>query len=460
MRSRQSPRETRFRMRSCVRALLLTSLASAQAAEKSEDIVASDTLVYASWALTSPGKSPLQRITLVVSRDGIIKTVREGFVEPGASAVVDLRGLYVMPGMIDCHVHIASELTPSYSLEQARRTEADRALDASVFATRTLNAGFTTIADLGGGPEVFSLRDAINAGKIQGPRIIASGQAITPSGGHGDVMSYRSEINALLRGIRDYRICNGPYDCRAAVREAVRSGADIIKITATGGALTADNTGLDQQLFDDELSEIVETARILGRKVAAHAHGMRGSDAAVAAGVSSIEHGTFLSDESLERMRRDNVYLVPTLLASATINESDGRFSWLSPIVRAKVAEVAAQATDTVRRARAKGVKIALGTDSGISAHGTNAKELSLLIDAGLTPREALASATVHAADHLGLSEKIGTLSSGKYADVIAMSENPLKDVRAAEKVVFVMKGGLVVKQRGAKSHGGKTHDE
>lgn len=430
------------------------SAVAGRAAENGADIASSDILVYASWALTSPDKPPLQNITLVVSRDGVIKTVEEGFIEAGNAEIIDLRGLYVMPGMIDCHVHITSEFTPSYTLEQARRTEADRALDASVFAARTLNAGFTTIADLGGGPEVFSLRDAINAGKIQGPRIIASGQAITPSGGHGDVMSYRREINALLRGMRGYRTCNGPYECRAAVREAVRSGADIIKITATGGALTADNTGLDQQLFDDELVEIVKTARALGRKTAAHAHGARGANAAVAAGVSSIEHGTFLSDRSLDRMRKDNIYLAPTLLASATINDDAERFSWLSPIVRGKVAEVAARASDTVRRAHAKGVKIVLGTDSGISTHGANAKELALLVEAGLTPRDALSSATIHAADHLGLGGKVGTLSSGGYADIIAMPENPLKDVRAAENVVFVMKGGVVAKPLGGKPHG------
>jgi imidazolonepropionase-like amidohydrolase len=280
---------------------------------------------------------------------------------------------------------------------------------------------------------------------VPGPRIIASGSAISVHGGHGDVNGYREDVMHVLR---PGSVCSGPADCSRAVREQVWLGADIIKITATGGVLSNTAAGLAQQFSDDELAAIVESAHRMGRKVTAHAHGSDGINAFLKAGGDSIEHGTYLDAKSIAAFKASGAYLVPTLMAGdyvARIAASKDNF--LTPAQTAKALQAGPKMLDMARRAHEGGVKIAFGTDTGVSAHGDNAYEFVLLTRAGLTPLEAVQSATIGAADHLGLGDQIGRLSPGLAADLIAVKGDPLSDVTTLQKVVFVMKGGVVFKR-------------
>jgi imidazolonepropionase-like amidohydrolase len=311
------------------------------------------------------------------------------------------------------------------------------------YARRTLNAGFTTVADLGASNEaIFALRDAIRLGDVPGPRIIASGSAVSVHGGHGDVNGYRDDILHLLS---PESICSGPEDCRRAVRMQVRSGADIIKITATGGVLSNTAAGLAQQFTEDELASIVEVAHRMGRQVTAHAHGVDGINAFLKAGGDSIEHGTYLDDASIQLFKQHNAWLVPTLMAGdfvARIASSPDNF--FTPAQTAKALEAGPKMLDMAARAHRGGVRIAFGTDTGVSAHGDNAQEFALLVRAGLTPLEAIQAATVGAAEHLRIQNEAGRLAPGMPADLVAVSGDPLTDVTELERVRFVMKGGQV----------------
>ena len=397
--------------------------------------------------LDQPGHKPRGAATIIVSHDGRIQDILKGFAAPKGDTVVDLRGKFCLPGLIDSHVHLTSELGPRGRLDTVTFSDADWAMNATKFARRTLLAGFTTVQDVGarGEDAIFAVRDAINRGDIAGPRIRAAGQIISASGGHGDPRhGYAEPIAAAL-----YRssICNGPYDCRRAVRENVRKGADVIKITATGGVLSNTAAGTEQQFFDDELRNIVQTAHYMGRQVTAHAHGKAGIDAALRAGVDSIEHGTFLDAETIKLFKAHDAYLIPTVLAGATVVEmAKDPKGFLPPPSRKKALEVGPRMIEMLRMAHEGGVKVAFGTDSGVSHHGVNAREFALMVKAGFTPMEAIRAATVMAADHLQMSDSIGTLEAGKWADIIAVDGNPLKDVRELEDVDFVMKGGKVYK--------------
>jgi imidazolonepropionase-like amidohydrolase len=416
-------------------ALPAASTASAQVA----NATGGEVWVQAGRVLAEPGKGYLTQRTLVI-RNGLIAEVLEGYQTPATDGalVVDLRDAFVLPGLIDCHVHLTFQSSATSRFEVLTDSESLVALKGAANARKTLLAGFTTVQDLGGSTEaVMALRDAVNQGLLPGPRIRASGRAITPTGGHADNSGYAPRIRAALEDVND---CNGADDCRRAVREAVKAGADVIKITATGGVLSNTAAGLGQQLFDDELEAIVETATSMGRKVTAHAHGKDGIDAALRAGVSGIEHGTFLDDESIRLFRRSGATLVPTALAAATVTTAP----WLTEASRAKAAAIGPQRIESLRRARKGGVKIAFGTDSGVSAHGENAREFALMIEAGFTPEEAIRAATVTAAEHLDLAETTGRLAPGLAADIIALDSDPLADVRALESVDFVMKGGVI----------------
>jgi imidazolonepropionase-like amidohydrolase len=293
---------------------------------------------------------------------------------------------------------------------------------------------------------VFGLRDAIAAGKVAGPRIIASGPAITPTGGHGDAQGYRAEVLDVLRSPM---ACNGADDCRRAVRQAVQGGADVIKITATGGVLSNIGAGLGQQLTDAELTAIVETAHALGRRVTAHAHSKDGIEAALRAGVDSIEHGSYGDSETFRLFRKTGAVLVPTVLAGVTVAEEAERpGTWMPAPVRAKARQVGPRMLETLRQAHLAGVRVAFGTDTGVSRHGDNARELELMVQAGFTPEEALAAATVGAAQHLRLDTVIGELTPGKAADIIAVNGDPLANISELRDVDFVMKGGTVFKSR------------
>ncbi len=405
---------------------------------------AQDTLVHAGKLLAVPGEGYLDRQTVRIGEDGTIKAVESGYTRAATGeTVIDLRNSYVLPGLIDSHVHLTSENGPASRLRDLTDSDVDAALFGAENAYKTLLAGFTTVQDVGGSNEaILSLRDAIAAGRVPGPRIRASGSSVTPTGGHGDANGFSPALSAVFSGPN---ACNGPDDCRRAVRQTVKDGADLIKITATGGVLSNTAAGLGQQFFDDELEAIVETAHSMGRKVTAHAHGKDGIEAALRAGIDSIEHGTYLDDETIALFNETGATLVPTVLAGVTVTGWTDE-EWLPAPSRAKAAIVGPLMLDMLSRARAGGVRVAFGTDTGVSAHGGNAGEFPLMVQAGYTPEEAIRAATVIASEHVELDGQIGTLEAGKQADIVALDGDPLASIEELLDVDFVMKGGRVYK--------------
>lgn len=432
----------------CIGAAVIAAALSVAGGAMAADIE----IIHAGRLLAVPGDAVKTDQSIII-RDGVIETIESGFA--GAPDVGDgdtvtihnLRDAFVMPGLIDSHVHITSENNPRGRLQTVEMSDPDRAIVGAGFAKKTLMAGFTTVRDVGprGGDAIFALRDGIARGDVAGPRIFASGSGLKVTGGHGDgTQGYRDDIAEVLHS---NGTCDGVADCRRAVREQVRRGADHIKLSATGGVLSNTAAGLEQQFFDDELKAIMDAAHAMGRKVTAHAHGVNGINAALRAGVDSIEHGTYLDSESIRLFRRNGAYLVPTILAGVTVTEwAEDPNTFLTPPQRTKAAEVGPKMLDMARRAHEGGVKIAFGTDSGVSKHGENAREFSLLVEAGMTPMEAIRSATVVAAQHLGQYENFGSIEPGKAADIVAVDGDPLSDVSELEDIDFVMKKGVVYK--------------
>lgn len=399
-------------------------------------------LIHAGTLFAVPGQEPLKEQTIVV-KDGRITEVKPGYVlgSPG-ERVIDLRTKYVLPGLIDCHIHILGELSAKSKVERVEESEAFDALRGATYALRTLRAGFTTVRDLGErSPAIFALKRAINDGMIAGPRLVIAASTITPTGGHGQTYGYRDEINALFASSG---VCDGVEDCRRAVRLQVSRGADVIKLVSTGGVLSDIKAGVDQQFTDDELLSIVKTAHGLGRRVAAHAHGADGINAALRAGVDSIEHGSYLSDESIGLFRKTGAYLVPTVLAGVTATQYAKTGGFMSEAQKEKALKVGPVIQNALQRAYAGGVKVAFGTDTGVSLHGQNAKEFALMVEAGMPPMEAIKAATLNAADLLELSNSIGSIEAGKAADIIAVDKDPTREVRTLERMRFVMRGGVV----------------
>ncbi len=403
-------------------------------------------MIHAGILLADPAAKPASEQTLVIT-DGKISQVAAGYqsvetIAPGAH-YVDLKQAFVMPGLMDMHVHLQGELGPNNDSQRLRMSDADVAMQSAYFAKKTLMAGFTTVRDLGAKPEqIYALRDAIDKGWLDGPRIIASG-GVSVTGGHGDVDGMSPD---LLDKFTTKTICDGPYDCRRATRRAIKFGADVIKITSTGGVLSDTNTGTGQQMNDDEIKEIVETAHALGRKVASHAHATEGINAALRAGVDSIEHGSYADKESIKLLKKNGAFLVPTLLAGDTVVHMAEESNFMSSAIKQKATRVGADMTANFTRAYKAGVKIAYGTDSGVSAHGINAREAVLMSQAGMSNQDVLISATINGAALINMSDSLGTLAVGKQADIIATQGNPLEDISALLDVGFVMKGGKVVK--------------
>ncbi|MBO6847725.1 MAG: amidohydrolase family protein [Maricaulis sp.] len=403
------------------------------------------TVIHAGQLLAVPGEEPASQQSILV-RNGRIESVQAGYITPDGAEIIDLSDQFVLPGLIDSHVHLQGELSPSGRLDTVTLSSADNALDAARHARTTLMAGFTSAQEVGGQLEAsIALRNAIRDGDVIGPRLRVSGPAVTPTGGHGDINGYSTEVMDLLSS---RAACNGPADCRRAVRELVRAGVDVIKITATGGVLSNTAAGVEQQFFDDELEAIVEAARMMGRRVTAHAHGESGIDSFLEAGGASIEHGTYLDRDSIRLFRRNGAYLVPTVLAGVTVSEIAETADWMTPPIRAKSRMVGPQMLAMARRAHEGGVMIAFGTDSGVSRHGLNAREFQLLVEAGMTEMEAIVTATVNAADHIEMADDIGTIEAGKFADIIAVDGNPLEDISELMDVDFVMQGGRVHKNQ------------
>ncbi|MEL6474926.1 MAG: amidohydrolase family protein [Pseudomonadota bacterium] len=426
-----------------MRPVLLAAVATfCVAGAAAQDDVA-ETLIHAGHVLAVPGDGYLTEQTITVV-DGSIASVEAGFVDPGeGDTVIDLKEAYVLPGLIDSHVHLGGERSPTSRLKALTDSEVDEAFDGALHARRTLMAGFTAVQDVGGTNEaIFSLRDAVAAGKVTGPHIKASGRAVSATGGHGDANGYSPALSALFTGANT---CDGADDCRRAVRQLVKDGADVIKITATGGVLSNTAAGLEQQLFDDELVAIVEAAETMGRRVTAHAHGKGGIEAALRAGVHSIEHGTYLDEETVALFKSQDATLVPTVLAGVTVTGWTNE-PWLPEPSREKAAQVGPTMLEMLRTAREGGVRVAFGTDSGVSKHGNNAREFELMVEAGYSPEEAIESATVIASEHIRMDDVIGTLEAGKHADLIALDGDPLADVSELLDVDFVMKDGVVHK--------------
>jgi imidazolonepropionase-like amidohydrolase len=423
---------------------MTTAQAPAPAAAQQQQTV----VIHAGTLLAVPGSQPRRNASVIVQGRRILE-VRDGFVDVPGARVVDLRDATVMPGLIDMHVHLRGlDDRLQARLQAPFRDYEDEAYTALLHARTTLLAGFTTVRDLGNEPRMITtLRDVIEAGQFAGPTIVAAGRGISVSGGHGDVNGMNRELTEIGRA-HAHNVCNGADDCRRAVRQQISLGADVIKFSATGGVLSNVAGGLNRQMMADEMRAIVETARTFGRKVAAHAHGVDGINAALEAGVDSIEHGTFTDDRTFELYRRTGAWYVPTLLAPAAAL-ADGERGALTPAQTQKAREAAGNAERSFARAVRAGVNIAFGTDSGVSRHGDNAQEFALMVRNGMTPAAAIRSATVGAATLLGRQDAIGTIEPGKDADIIAVRGDPLQDVRLLENVGFVMKHGRVHKLNG-----------
>lgn len=404
-------------------------------------------VIHAGSLLAVPGERVQENQTIVVDGQKIVE-IRDSFVDAAEisedAVLIDLSDQFVMPGLMDMHVHLQGQMGPNRYRDRLKNSGSDTLVRTIHYGMNTLKAGFTTVRDAGNsGEEMYAVRDGINQGLIDGPRIIAAG-GVGITGGHADVSGLKPEWMEMAT---DATICDGPYDCRRAARHMIKYGADLIKITSTGGVMTDNNTGTGQQMNDDELVEVVSAASAMGRKVASHAHGTEGINAALRAGVASIEHGTYTDESSIELFLETGAYLVPTLLAGKTVSHVAQTTNLLPPNVAAKAIRVGNDMKGNFARAHAAGVKVAYGTDSGISAHGDNAQEAILMSEAGMSNEDILISATINSADLIDMSDSIGTLEAGKYADIIAFDGNPLEDIEELLDVDFVMKGGKTYKQ-------------
>lgn len=409
-------------------------------------IVFSQNIIIHAGSLIDGNSNQLQaEMTIVVSGDKITE-IRKGYLPGGdGDRVVDLRRATVMPGLMDMHTHLSGEMSRKSYSEKFYMNPEDYAYRSTVFARRTLMAGFTTVREVGG---VIStaLRNAIARGWVEGPRIFSAGKSIATTGGHADPTN---GLNHQLMGDPgpEKGVVNGVDDARKAVRQRYKNGADLIKITATGGVLSVAKNGQNPQFTEEEIRAIVETARDYGMHVAAHAHGAEGMKRAIRAGVKSIEHGTLMDDEVIDLMLKYGTYYVPTIIAGKTVAEKAKIDGFFPEVVRPKAAAIGPKIQATFAKAYKAGVKIAFGTDSGVSPHGQNAKEFQYMVEGGMPAMKAIQAATRVAAELLGVQDRLGTLEKGKTADIVAVPGNPLEDITLMQKVNFVMKEGVIYKQ-------------
>ena len=413
-------------------------------ASMQEPRAAVDKVVHAGRLIDGTSTSVRERVSILVAGERIVD-VQPGFVTPAGAQIIDLSRQTVMPGLIDSHTHITSELGPNAIVEAVTKGAVDEAVRSTVYARRILDAGFTTIRNVGaGGGADVALKRAINDGFLPGPRIWTARTTLSITGGHGDQGGLRHDL--FEAPTYEEGIVDSPEEAAKSVRYQHKYGADLIKFTATGGVLSINDSGDLQQFSDAEMRAIVETAHLLGMKVAAHAHGKRGMEAAIRAGVDSIEHGTYLDDETIALFKKHGTYLVPTVLAGKTVEEMAKTPGLLHPSVREKAARIGPLIQGAFGRAYKGGVKIAFGTDSGVSKHGVNGREFGYMVEAGMPAIEAILSATRSAADLLGAADTVGSIQKGRFADVIAADGDPLKDISLMQRVSFVMKGGVVHK--------------
>jgi imidazolonepropionase-like amidohydrolase len=403
------------------------------------------TLIHCGTLIDAVKNEAQSQMTIVVEGKKIT-AVQKGFSAPsGTDKVIDLKSQTVMPGLTDMHVHIEQETSKGGEIKRYQQNQADVAFDAAKYAKNTLMAGFTSVRDMGGSGVNIALRNAINRGTVIGPRIFTSGRTIATTGGHGDPSNGLAD-KLTLDGQYLTGVVNGVDECRQAVRQRYKEGSDCIKITATGGVLSLAKSGKAPQFTEEEIRAIVETAKDYGYHVAAHAHGTEGIKRAVRAGVTTIEHGTFMDDEGIELMKKNGTYLVATILAGKTTADSAKVPGYYHPLIVPKALETGPIIQATFAKAYKAGVKIAFGTDSGVSIHGYNAYEFVYMVEAGMPAMEAIKSATITPAEIMGTQKEIGTIEAGKIADIIATEGNPLQDIKMMRKVSFVMKDGVIYK--------------
>jgi len=413
-------------------------------------LVSAATIIHAGHLLDTASGKVLEKRSIVIE-DGRVTRVEPGFIGGEEDDIIDLSGSYVSPGFMDMHVHLDGELNPpaSYS-EEFFMNSADIALRSSIFAKRTLDAGFTTVRDLGAGDiqAIFALRDAIAKGYIDGPRIFAAGKAMATTGGHADPTN---GIRADLRGDPGPKqgVINGPDDAYKAVRQRYKDGSDVVKLTVTGGVLSLAKSGDNPQFTDTELEAVVSAAKDYDFVVAVHAHGATGMKRAIRAGVDSVEHGTYMDSEAMRLMRKQGTWYVPTISAGKWVGDLAELDDKLPAVVRPKAAAIGPQIQDTFGAAYKAGVKIAFGTDAGVSPHGANGKEFRFMAEAGMPIMETIQAATVNAAKLLRIEDELGQIAPGFHADIVAFDNNPLEDVTVLERPNFVMKAGSVFRNDG-----------
>jgi len=410
-------------------------------------LTAQNTYLHCGKLIDTKSGKVLTEKTVVVSGNKII-SVENGYVNPENSedTVVDLKSKTVMPGLIDMHVHIEGETSPTRYLETFTKNDADVAFNSVEIANRTLMAGFTTVRDLGGSGVNVALRDAIAKGKVSGPRIFTAEKAIATTGGHADPTNGTRKDLMGNPGPKE-GVINSPEDARKAVRQRYKNGADLIKITATGGVLSVAKNGQNAQFTQEEVNEIVKTAKEYGMVVAAHAHGKEGMKRAVIAGVQTIEHGSFMDKEVAALMKQYNSYLVPTLSAGRYVEEKAKIPNYYPPVILPKITSTMAVLDKTIEMVIKEGVPIAFGTDAGVFPHGENAKEFVYMVEAGWSPMFSLQSATLTNAMLLDMETELGQVKEGYLADIIAVDEDPTKTISTMENVSFVMKNGVIYKK-------------
>jgi imidazolonepropionase-like amidohydrolase len=419
-------------------------LATTSVAAQTTDVV---TVIHAGKLLDKPGNPPRGPSTLII-RNGKIAQLLSGHQPgPAGATLIDLKDKFVLPGLIDSHVHLDSDAGGNAALiEAVTDSPARAAYRAAGNAKKTLMAGFTTVRNMGDGTgATLALRDAVAAGELPGPRIIDAGRSISTTSGHMDAtLSVSEDLHA---SIGQENLCDGVESCRQAIRKQIRRGVDVIKIATTGGVNSRIGAGLGRQLFDDEVKALVDTAHLYGKKVAVHAHGDDGVNIALAAGADSIEHGTMLTDESIKLFKAAGAYYVPTL---STVNGYLERLAAnpnaYPPDVLAKVQWRIGVTGKSLAKAYPAGVKIAFGTDAGVSKHGRNADEFELMVKHGMSASAAIQAATMNAATLLGVEKEVGSLEPGKAADVIGVAGDPITDITTLKSVRFVMKDGRVFK--------------
>ena len=408
-------------------------------------IYAQNTYIHCGKLIDTKKGKVLKEMTIIVA-DNKISAVEKGYQYPESSgdSLIDLKDRTVLPGLIDMHVHLEIQMSPTRYLEKFTKNTADIAYESVKYASTTLLAGFTTVRDLGGSGVNISLRKAIEKGIINGPRIITAGKSIATTGGHADPTNgYRKDLMGDP-GPKE-GVVNGVEDAKKAVRQRYKNGADMIKITATGGVLSVAKNGQNPQFTIEEIKAICETAKDYDMHVAAHAHGDEGMRRAILGGVKTIEHGTLMSEETMDLMIENDVYYVPTITAGKEVTDKAKIKGYYPEIIVPKALEIGPKIQVTFGKAYKKGVKIAFGTDAGVFPHGLNAKEFGYMVEVGMPEMKAIQSATVVNAEVLKI-DHIGEIAVGKFADIIAVENDPTEDIKTLENVIFVMKNGVVYK--------------